>query len=70
LDCSRAYIGKLEAEGAINGKVMASRSTRPRCLSAILAPRASAITARADADHVKVKTEMLQRRQSRNSYPR
>jgi hypothetical protein len=34
LDCSRTYIGKLEAEGVISGKVTASRSIRavlPTC---------------------------------------
>ena len=42
IDCSRTYIGKLEAEGVIQ------RQQSPR--------------SEADADHVKVKTEMLQLR--------
>ena len=64
LDCSRTYIGKLEAEGVIqrhgDGFPL---DQQPRCLPAILAARAAAIAApEADADHVKVKTEMLQLR--------
>jgi hypothetical protein len=44
LDCSRAYIGKLEAEGVIQrqGDGFPLDQSR-RCLSAILAARATAI---------------------------
>ena len=57
LDCSRAYIGKLEAEGVIQRQgdgflLDQSRVAYVRYLR----------LAEADADHVKVKTEMLRLR--------
>jgi hypothetical protein len=62
LDCSRTYIGKLEAEGVIQRQgdgfpLDQSRVAYPRYLRREhrRSPRAQA-----DADHVKVKTEMLQ----------
>ena len=51
LDCSRTYIGKLEAEGVIQRQLRYLRRERQQ------SPRSEA-----DADHVKVKTEMLQLR--------
>ena len=46
LDCSRAYIGKLEAEGVIQRQGdFFPLDQRPRCLPAILAARAAAIAA-------------------------
>ena len=41
LDCSRTYIGKLEAEGVIQRRLPAR--PKPRCLPAILAAREAAI---------------------------
>jgi hypothetical protein len=46
LDCSRAYIGKLEAEGVIERQVDGfSGRPKPRCLPPLPATRAAAITA-------------------------
>jgi hypothetical protein len=60
LDCSRAYIEKLEAGRDPTGWRLPAR-TRPRCLPSVSAARA-AHRAEADAAHVAVKTEMLQLR--------
>ena len=48
LDCSRTYIGKLEAEGVIHARKVERLPARsePRCLPAILAARAATIAAR------------------------
>ena len=47
LDCSRTYIGKLEAEGVIQRQGDGFPLDQSRvCLPAILAARAAAITAR------------------------
>ena len=43
LDCTRTYIGKLEAEGVIQRRLFARSD--PRCLPAIFAARAAAIAA-------------------------
>jgi hypothetical protein len=64
LDCSRAYIGKLEAEGVIQRQGDAypldqSRLAYPRLLRR---ERRPSPRAEADADHVRAKTEMLQLR--------
>ena len=46
LDCSRTYIGKLEAEGVIQRQGDGFPLDRsPRCLPAILASREEAVTA-------------------------
>lgn len=52
LDCSRTYIGKLEAKGVIQrqGERLLARP-EPRCLPTILAARAAAITAHASRRH-------------------
>jgi len=55
LDCSRTYIGKLEAEGVIQRQGDGFPLDRSRV-------RRQSPRAEADADHVKVKTEMLQLR--------
>ena len=64
LDCSRTYIGKLEAEGVIQRQgggfpLDQSRVAYPRYLRR---ERQHSPRSEADADHVKVKTEMLQLR--------
>jgi hypothetical protein len=64
LDCSRTYIGKLEAEGVIQRQrggfpLDQSRVAYPRYLRR---ERQQSPRNEADADHVKVKTEMLQLR--------
>ncbi|MET4042079.1 hypothetical protein [Bradyrhizobium sp. RT6a] len=64
LDCSRTYIGKLEAEGVIqrqsNGFPL--DQSRVAYLRYLRRERQQSPRAEADADHVKVKTEMLQLR--------
>jgi len=62
LDCSRAYISKLEAEGVIQrqGDGFPLDQCRVDYLR-FLAARAQALTrTEADADHVKAKSELLQ----------
>ena len=63
LDCSRTYIGKLEAEGVIQrqGDGFPLDQSRVAYLRYLRRERQSPRN-EADADHVKVKTEMLQLR--------
>jgi phage terminase Nu1 subunit (DNA packaging protein) len=64
LDCSRAYIGKLEAEGVIQrqrGGFPLDQS-RVAYLRYLRRERRQSSRGEADADYVKVKTEMLQLR--------
>jgi hypothetical protein len=64
LDCSRTYIAKLETEGVIqrqdNGFML--DQNRVAYLRYLRRERRQSPGAKADADHVKVKTEMLQLR--------
>jgi len=64
LDCSRSYIGKLEAEGVIQrqGNGFPLDQSRVDYLRYLRRERQRSHRADADADHVKVKTEMLQLR--------
>ena len=64
LDCSRSYIGKLEAEGVIQrqGNGFPLDQSRIAYLRYLRRERRQSPRAEADADHVKVKTEMLQLR--------
>ena len=64
LDCSRAYIGKLEAEGVIQrqGDGFPPDQSRVAYLRYLRRERRQSPRGEADADHVKVKTEMLQLR--------
>jgi hypothetical protein len=64
LDCSRAYIGKLEAEGVIQrqGDGFPLDQSRVAYLRCLRRERRQSPRSEADADHVKVKTEMLQLR--------
>jgi hypothetical protein len=64
LDCSRAYIGKLEAEGVIQreGGGFPLDQSRVAYLRHLRRGRQQSPRAEADADHVRVKTEMLQMR--------
>jgi hypothetical protein len=62
LDCSRTYIGKLEADGVIQrqGDGFPLDPSRVAYLRYLRRERQQSPRAAADADHVKVKTEMLQ----------
>ena len=60
LDCSRTYIGKLEAEGVIQRQDALDQSRGH--LRYLRRERQQSPRSEADADHVKVKTEMLQLR--------
>ena len=62
LDCSRTYIGKLEAEGVIQrqGDRFPLDRSRIAYLQYLRRERRQSPRAEADDDHVKVKTEMLQ----------
>jgi hypothetical protein len=62
LDCSRAYIGKLEAEGVIQrqGDSFPLDQSRVAYLRYLRRERQQSPRSEADADHIKVKTEMLQ----------
>src|SRR5882672_9183041 len=62
LDCSRAYVGKLEAEGVIQrqGDGFPLDQSRVAYLRYLRRERRQSLRTEADADHVKVKTEMLQ----------
>src|SRR5215831_15956644 len=62
LDCSRTYVGKLEAEGVIRrqGDGFLLDQSRVAYLRYLRRERQRSPRAQADADHVKVKTEMLQ----------
>ena len=64
LDCSRTYIGKLEAEGMIQrqGDGFPLDLSRTAYLRYLRRERQQSPRSEADADHVKVKTEMLQLR--------
>ena len=64
LDCSRTYIGKLEAEGVIQrqGDGFPLDQSRVAYLRYLRRERQQSPRSEADADHVKVKTEMLQLR--------
>ena len=62
LDCSRTYIGKLEAEGVIRrqGRGFPLDQSRVAYLRYLRRERQQSPRTQADADHVKIKTEMLQ----------
>ena len=64
LDCSRTYIGKLEAEGVIQrqGDGFPFDQSRVAYLRYLRRERRQSPRSEADAEHVKVKTEMLQLR--------
>jgi hypothetical protein len=64
LDCSRTYIGKLEAEGVIQrqGDGFPLDRSRVAYLRYLRRERQQSPRSEADADHVKAKTEMLQLR--------
>jgi hypothetical protein len=64
LDCSRSYIGKLEAVGVIQrqGDGFLLDQSRVAYLRHLRRERQQSPRTEADADHVKVKTEMLQLR--------
>ena len=64
LDCSRTYIGKLEAEGVIQrqGDGFPLGQRRVAYLRHLRRERQQSPRAEADAAHVAVKTEMLQLR--------
>jgi len=64
LDCTRTYIGKLEAEGVIQrqGDGFPLDQSRVAYLRYLRRERRQSPRSEADADHVKVKTEMLQLR--------
>jgi hypothetical protein len=61
LDCSRTYIAKLEAEGVIQ-REGDGFPLDPSRVAYLRRERRQSPRAEADADHVKVKTEMLQLR--------
>jgi hypothetical protein len=62
LDCSRAYIGKLEAEGVIQrqGDGFPLDQSRVACLRFLRRERQQSPRSEADAAHAKAKTELLQ----------
>ena len=64
LDCPRTYVGKLEAEGVIQrqGGGFPLDQSRIAYLRYLRRERQQSPRTEADADHVKVKTEMLQLR--------
>ena len=64
LDCSRTYIGRLEAEGVIQrqGDGFPLDQSRVAYLRYLRREHRHSPRTQADADHVKVKTEMLQMR--------
>ena len=64
LDCGRTYIDKLEAEGVIQrqGDDFPLDQSRVAYLRYLRRERRQSPRTEADADHVKVKTEMLQLR--------
>ena len=64
LDCSRTYIGKLEADGVIQrqGGGFLLDQSRVAYLRYLRRERQQSPRSEADADHVKVKTEMLRLR--------
>jgi hypothetical protein len=64
LDCTRTYVGKLEAEGVIQqqGHGFPLDQSRVAYLRYLRRERRQSPRSEADAEHVKVKTEMLQLR--------
>ena len=64
LDCSRTYLGKLEAEGVIQrqGDGYPLDQSRVAYLRYLRRERRQSSRSEADADHVRAKTEMLQLR--------
>ena len=64
LDCSRTYLGKLEAEGVIQrqGDGFPLDQSRVAYLRYLRRERRHSSRSEADADHVTAKTEMLQLR--------
>src|ERR1700754_3495230 len=64
LDCSRTYIGKLEAEGVIQrqGDGFPIDQSRIAYMRYLRRERRQSPRTEADTEHVKVKTEMLQLR--------
>src|SRR5262245_59902878 len=64
LDCSRTYIGKLEAEGVIQrqGGGFPLDQSRVAYIRYLRRERRQSPRSEADADHVRAKTEMLQLR--------
>ena len=64
LDCSRTYIGKLEAEGVIQrqGDGFPLDQSRVAYLRHLRRERQQSPSTAAEAEHVKAKTEMLQLR--------
>jgi hypothetical protein len=62
LDCSRAYISKLKAEGVRQGGGFPLDQSRVAYLRYLRRERRQSPRSEADADHVRVKTEMLQLR--------
>jgi hypothetical protein len=62
LDCTRTYIGKLEAEGVIQrqGDGYPLDQSRVAYLRYLRRERRQSPRSEADADHVRAKTEMLQ----------
>jgi hypothetical protein len=64
LDCTRAYIGKLEAEGMLqrDGDGFPLDQSRVAYLRYLRRERRQSPRNDADADHVRAKTEMLQLR--------
>ena len=69
LDCSRTYAAKLEAEGVIQrqGDGFALDQCRVAYLRYLRRERQQSPRSETDADHVKVKTEMLQLRLTERS---
>jgi hypothetical protein len=64
LDCSRTYIGKLEAEGVVRrqGDGFPLDRSRVACLRYLRRERQQSPRTQADADHVALKTAMLKLR--------
>jgi len=64
LDCSRTYIGKLEAEGVLQqqGDGFPLDQSRLAYLRFLRRERRQSPRSEADADHLRVKTELLQLR--------
>jgi hypothetical protein len=64
LDCGRTYIGKLEAEGVIQrrGDGFPLDQNHVADLQYLRRERRQSPRSEADADHIKIKTEMLQLR--------
>jgi hypothetical protein len=72
LDCSRAYVGKLEAEGVIQrqGNGFPLDQSRVAYLRYLRRERQQSPRSEADAAHVAVKTEMLQLRLAEKRHER